>query len=574
MSTELVKAEIFRFLEDPHAEVLCIRGDWGVGKTFAWRQFLSEAEDANRLAFDNYAYVSLFGLNSLDSLRYTIFESTVAKGKFVAGPDTNTLRSLLQKSKNLGRKGRYIYDSFLTIVGKKDAGDALARAAFLLVRNQLICLDDLERAGTALEMRDVLGLTSFLKEQRNCKVVLLLNLDQMKDNEKDEFDRQLEKVVDVFLHFGPTPQEAAAIAIIKDQPVGISLREHTVELGIKNIRVIKKIERLALQLANILSEYHAGVVKQAIATVALSGWSHLQPGSAPPLDFIRNHNRIVASRHSELLDQDDKEKNWQRVLSNYPFISMDDFDRVIIDGVVAGYFNEAELHEEAAKLQSQMERNSRDNSFTAAWELFHHSLTVPDNEVLDALYKGAMANLGLISPLNLNGTVSFLREFDRNQQASQLVAAYIDAHKDDPRYFDRTRHIWSDSPLDDELAQAFERQFATFTDDRDPREVLLAIARTQGWNPEDEALIANQTAKDFERLFESIRGPELKSVIKMALTLGQRDNEQGRAINAAVSEALRRIGAKSPMSAHRVAHYGIKVDPDSPAASDQSDVPE
>ena len=48
MSTELVEKEIARFLASPDAEVLCLRGKWGVGKTYSWNEFLKQAQRQKR----------------------------------------------------------------------------------------------------------------------------------------------------------------------------------------------------------------------------------------------------------------------------------------------------------------------------------------------------------------------------------------------------------------------------------------------------------------------------------------------------------------------------------------------
>jgi hypothetical protein len=72
---------------------------------------------------------------------------------------------------------------------------ALSRQAlFLTVRQQIVCIDDLERSGRDLGIKDVLGLMSFLKEQRACKVVLLLNNDALAGESASDFRTQLEKV--------------------------------------------------------------------------------------------------------------------------------------------------------------------------------------------------------------------------------------------------------------------------------------------------------------------------------------------------------------------------------------------
>ena len=86
MSVELVCAEIARFLKDAKPEVLCIRGKWGVGKTYAWTEQLKAAQEEGRLGLLNYSYVSLFGLNSLDALKYAVVESSQNVDKSVRNP--------------------------------------------------------------------------------------------------------------------------------------------------------------------------------------------------------------------------------------------------------------------------------------------------------------------------------------------------------------------------------------------------------------------------------------------------------------------------------------------------------
>lgn len=212
MSTAVVRAEIARFLSSPEPEVLCISGRWGVGQTYSWRTFYEEAERTGRLGMSRYAYVSLFGLATLGDLRSAVVENTVvARGS--ATPDAHSLYDVLRQGEKLARKSRVAIDVAAGFFRMKDAGDALYRAAFLSVHKQMICFDDLERAGKSLEMRDLLGLASILCEQRKCKVVLLLNKERVEKEQQEEIDRQLEKVVDTFLVFEPTSSEAAAIAI-------------------------------------------------------------------------------------------------------------------------------------------------------------------------------------------------------------------------------------------------------------------------------------------------------------------------------------------------------------------------
>ena len=558
MSTEIVKAEIKRFLASSDAEVLCITGKWGVGKTFAWMQYLSEAEKSNALGLDKYAYISLFGLNDLDALRYAIFESTVTTGHFLKGPDISSLRITLEKAGDFGRKSRPLFEPLLKAVGLGDAGEALSRAAFLSVRKQFVCLDDLERRGSALEIRDILGLVSMLKEQRQCKVILLLNDERLKPDDKDELQQQLEKVVDVSLVFEPSTEEAVAIAFADETPVNIKLAPKIVKLGITNIRVIKKIERLADRLELLLSTFRAEVLDHGIHAVALGGWLTLQPDSAPQMGFVKSYNSNLSSMRGKKDDVSEKEQNWGEVIERYGWSHCDELDLAIFDGVVAGYFDSEKLLTGAQSVQSSYDNDRENNSFSQAWRLYHNSFVIDDDVVLDAIYKGAQDNLSTISPLDLNATARLMREFTRADQADALIDQYVAQPNISADLLDNHLSMWGKEDVDQRLTDAFDRKKASFVDIRDPCEVLIKMTKNSGWNDEDIALLAKHNDKDFEKIFESIEGENLNSVVKFAISLGGHEGKNHQLIGSAGRGALGLIAAKSPLRKRRIANYGIK----------------
>src|SRR6267154_5283495 len=105
MPTELVEKEIARFLVSSEPEVLCLRGKWGIGKTYSWNEFLRQAQQEKRVSFKTYAYVSLFGLGSRDQLKYAIFENSVAADIIGVRPSLETLKSnTASVTTSLGRK--------------------------------------------------------------------------------------------------------------------------------------------------------------------------------------------------------------------------------------------------------------------------------------------------------------------------------------------------------------------------------------------------------------------------------------------------------------------------------------
>ena len=138
---------------------------------------------------------------------------------------------------------------------------------FLAVRNQITCLDDLERKGAGFSLTDALGLVSQLKEERHCKVVLLLNSNALEGDDSKAFTTYLEKVVDRSLEFAPTSHESAEIALPDGDDISKQLVAHVVTLGISNIRVIKRIEFMARE----------GCVKSLLRIIRRSPAEYVSP---------------------------------------------------------------------------------------------------------------------------------------------------------------------------------------------------------------------------------------------------------------------------------------------------------
>ena len=114
VSINLVKKEISRFLASTDPEVVCIRGKWGIGKTYTWNALLKEAKEAGKVGLNGYSYVSLFGLENLDQVRLSVFENSVSKNDIGVEPSIETIQSNTAAiAKKLGKKSVSIISSAL-----------------------------------------------------------------------------------------------------------------------------------------------------------------------------------------------------------------------------------------------------------------------------------------------------------------------------------------------------------------------------------------------------------------------------------------------------------------------------
>lgn len=557
----LIKEEIGRFLSDEQSGVLVISGKWGVGKTFAWDRFLRAAKAKEEISFERYAYVSLFGLGNLEDLRSAIFQNTVKRDDIGKVAGLETLEGVVDSAPLLWRKGGKLAR---LIPGVDKYTGAFEKIGFFWVNRQIVCIDDLERKSASLDMRDVLGLVSQLKEQRGCKVVLLLNDERFQGEDEAEFREQLEKVADVTLRFEPTPEEAAAIGIDSDVPFHEKLRQHCAVLGIVNIRTIKKIERMAKRLHSELVDFDPRVFEQALHTLTLLAFAKLQPAEAPSLNYIRSLNDFSAAFDELLAEQAQPPEHaeWQALISSYSFNQMDELDGVIFKAVCEGHVDPELLRKEAAAVEKRLVASDADQSFQKAWDLYHGSFDDNAVEVARALADAVRKTPHAISPMNLSGTIGLLRELGWEGNIQELIAEYIVARADESKdFWDLPRSTFGGEARDLDVRKAFAEKLSTFSEGRNPVAVLHEIARERGWNPNDVTFLASLSADDFYAIFKGLRGTDLRLAISGALwfrDVGNAD-EAMTTVTANAVAALQRIGRESEINRRRVTQRGVGV---------------
>ena len=569
--TEILQAEIKRFIAIPNPEVLCISGEWGIGKTFTWQKLLDEASAEKKVGVTKYSYVSLFGISTLDGLKMAIFENTRS---FV----DDTSDDLKEKGKSYGeqlfgffKKNRQIAEAL-----PFGLGAALSKAGplyFSTVKEQLVCIDDLERRSASLTVKDVLGLISFLKEQRQCKVVLLLNDKELGADGTAEFTEYAEKVIDVELRFAPTPEDSVRIALSRDDRISKSLGKHCISLGISNIRVIKKIERFVREVDPHLTNFDVDVFNQAAATITLLGWAKFQPRAAPSLDFIRKLSiKEYFSLGAETSLTPDESK-WKAVLDDFGFRWMDDFDYALLRAIEVGYFDRDELVRTAEPLNKQIAINRDNMSFEAAWDGFHDSFSNDPEQVLNNIAEAFKRSVHTVSPVNLNGTVGLFREVGRNEVADKLIDYYVSTRNEKREFWDLDDYAFGDDVTDQSIRQAFSQKLASLVEEFSPADTLIKIGTDKSWGQRDLDGLATLPVEDFYRTFKAADGKALRKIVRGALMFKSVSNAspQMLEISQRAEEALRVIARESALNARRVAKYGVTVEPPAEAPEEPED---
>ena len=559
MSLEVIKDQIFQFLSSGEPEVMAIKGEWGVGKTYSWKKFLKEAGSAKKINLERYSYVSLFGINSLEAFKYTIFENVVQREIIGTEASIETFKnntvSLIEFF------GRQSFSVFKRAPIVKSFAPTIESVSFLSLNSTLICIDDLERKGEGLEIKDVLGLVSLLKEQKKCKVVLLLN-----DGEDglQDYEKYREKVIDIELAFVPDPTECASIAYSCETPNHSRLEELVISLGIRNIRILKKIERLVALSLPLVEGFEPEISDQVTHSLVLYSWSYYCSNSneeIPTLDFItRKSLALLGIEDGEVNEQ---EKKWQTTLQAYNYRFTDELDLLLAEFVKTGYFAEDEFRGKASAKNQQIVASKSEGSFSKAWNLYHDSFNNNGEEVIKGLYESFKKNCKYITPANLNGTVTLFRELGENDKANEIIGIYVENRKDETELFNMKENNVFGDIKDKEVIDRFNDVYNQSVTTETAKQVLERIAGKNGWNGQsDEVILANTSADEYYELFKSDLGRRLSSFVATCLKFGQfgNANDQQKEIANRATKALLQIASESEINKKRVKKFGVDLD--------------
>ncbi|WP_417413491.1 hypothetical protein [Hoeflea sp.] len=579
MSVENVMAQIARFLESETAEVLCIRGNWGTGKTYSWDGALKEAVTNKRIGRDKYAYVSLFGVNSLADLKQEIIHQTIDVDQVGKSFDFQDVESYVKGAfpgilKLGGLAGKFLGENYTS------AGVAVM---YMLVRNRIICIDDLERKGKDLRSADVLGLVSQLREDRNCKVVILLNDERLDGEDRAMFGGYLEKVVDINLRFSPTAMDCADIALkVFDGTNEIKqlVRERTTKLGIDNVRVIRKLYSFVQQIQPLLTHYKPGVFLSVAHTIVLMGWCHLQPEIAPSKDFIvRRKGSLTDYMSKEKGELTPQELEWIKLIADYGYSHTDEFDVTLLKGIEDGYFTKEIIDKHATELNQRVEAGLAADELSNAWREFHDSFDDDLNGKLKRFESCITKSAKFYSLSDVISVVNLFRDLDRRRDGDALLDVYLEARRGKRGVYNFSDVELFGRRLDDDIKEkllALEEQEKPST----PVEELFLMLADDGHNRDITERLAALPVEEYVRVLKHHKGHEFK-VLRSALTQYNRlanPDIYNIEIMQKTNNALQQIAEENLVNKVRVSRWGIaerlaKIPPEEPQPTGATESP-
>lgn len=230
-TVEQIEEKLLSLINQKDSFAIALKGEWGIGKTHFWKSFYKNNHDKFKIG--KYSYVSLFGLDSLESFKYQIAINT---------HDTNKKTDNFLSVKKLFS---YIKDKILfPKVEIKRFSLAITQTMINslisnFIEDTVICIDDFERKSDKLDTREIMGVVNFLKEEKKCKIIMILHEDKSRDLEV--FREYREKVFDDTLKLDNNL--SIIRSLINNNEVFDLYERFYNSSRIKNLRFYKKVNK-------------------------------------------------------------------------------------------------------------------------------------------------------------------------------------------------------------------------------------------------------------------------------------------------------------------------------------------
>jgi len=364
--------------------VVAIKGDWGTGKTHFWNNFRDE-----NLKEKPYAYVSLFGKDSISDIKKDVIIQISVKDKHLSTvkekiKDIKTTFGFKEDDTNFGLSGSVI-SAAMSLFQKKEFKDVV------------ICIDDFERKSSKLDIKDILGYLSQLKEQFGCQIILILNEDKISDDDGTYKDYK-EKIVDFEYSYNPSVEEAYQIIEPDLSNFKVEFKEYCTKVSLNNIRIMKKIIRVLNRLNenvdfNKFTSLTSSTFLDKLFSILTINYKY--SSNIRELTKYAQSRRFDDEQGKRQIDST-KEEVLSYIVHENILYHMDNIDNLIIEFCNKSIFNYQELNSQLQILNSKNEEIKIENEFHDLQNEILYDLKIDKDKYINKVYTFLEKNYSII----------------------------------------------------------------------------------------------------------------------------------------------------------------------------------
>lgn len=529
---------VVSFLKHNEKKVLVIKGKWGVGKTFKWNEIVNN--HFGSFGFSNYSYVSLFGLNGLKELQSSVFYNALPIN---SNSKSSTIKLNLKKVGAITKRIPQVskYENTMSVIENS------------LVKDYLICIDDIERKSEKFSMSTLLGYVSNLTESSNCKVVLIFNDDTLQKKDKEEIDRYREKVIDLELEYSPSSKSNIDIEFnnhfCRDLICEIFKSEN-----LKNIRIIKHIKWNIDWFINLIEDFEEAVKHDLLSTIAILTYVHHEPS----INIRASEIKRVFSYSPDKLESDEKLK---KRISALGYIYYLDHEYEIINYIENGWMDEDAFLDKIHIINQRQIKENISSKLNEVWGLYNSNFLSTSEQVISGFENFLNEYLKELSIRELYPILNLFEQlkdnFDRSYWIDKLVAFNIDS--DDHDLLRELKNITTNQELIKKISikqKALHQNNSIYS-------VLSKVVKSNGCNLEDEEYLGSHSIDEIYDFLITDSSHNLMLLVRHCVAIfSSSEGERPRDIfGRNLHQALIRVAKRSRLDNYRIKHFfGIELD--------------
>ena len=558
LSTRNTCDALEEFLASDTIQVLELKGDWGVGKTYYFQNFLAWAKCKNMLGrLRAYSYVSLFGSVSISSLEGSIFTSHEPQGESAndrLASAYKPIKSILDKAgqATIGLRGaRFALGTATALI------DGLIRKYY--IKDFLICFDDIERMSEQVSPSSFLGLVSSLKEQQNCKIVLIYNYAKLSVSNprlQDAIDEYREKIIDREVSLRPTVEENMAVAWPSQMGRPLSFERVFKISECANIRVMRKARWSIEYFSKILGSQWPNMRESfqlAVASLTVIYYSRKDLFPDPSLILADDFFKNLAAES-------------QKHRAQYQFIAKLGYSPAPHHNMILDFFRHGSVDIDSYKGVLQVndinERLSRFNhQCDEILSRFSSGFFASHDQVVHELHEFLQQHSGDISIGKAYGAIDFLGQCGVEVDSALLNQA-IQSHMDrEPQLDPYTLNF---SKLPDAVREDIQRRYDAKGASQSISNLMQSLAGSNGWDPDEIRLLRRRTESEWLEWISSFNsyqettesGEFYSDVFHLVATFlkrfGSVTDAEDQATLDKIRGVLEQLRARSPLDRLRV----------------------
>ncbi|AJQ46189.1 MULTISPECIES: hypothetical protein [Pseudomonas] len=542
------KHALLGLIDEKENKVIALSGKWGTGKTELWKQVREATGDKQA---KEAVSASLFGVSTIAELKLKIAEGLTDK------LDKSYLDSVKTGVTAVKKVLKSVNSSFSVL-------DELSLLAVpYMLKGRFIVIDDIERKHAKLTIDEILGFIDECVQKHDCRILLILNSDKLKDQEI--WGQIREKVVDQEIKLETSPTEAFDIAHkLTSCSWPEPMRAALLPLRITNIRVIRKIIKVANQLLGQDPAIAPLLLKRVLPSISLLGGIHYEAvEDAPSKEFVLDYqahrtSTLVSLRgkqNTPLSKQQQNQERWHRLMTRVGISSTDELEAMILAYLDSGIVDSTNIQHFVTDYLRKSDRlEARNKAITFEEHLSWHPQLSEQDLIIELEHM--LPSAGLLDMKRLSNLIPSIDQLTGDQQLglafiekwrAQFQADHPDGVTEDWLHFNDHSFDQLHPLIQDEIESARSVSLDRFT----VLGLLQDLMKGNDWGISEKQFLRSVTPREFEKEIRAASGSDLQLLIQKGFDLvkdtGAPERNHGHAPDSFL-QACRSIVDQEPHS--------------------------